>query len=289
MTGLPLKDEHVASAPSVVRSGMLDSPERRSFLSDVAIEHGPRDLLGRVFLKADTALREKGIFVSFGDYDELRAINKANLDTWTPLLPIFDPAQSGHPEANGLILIGRNASGKPVFAQSGRMFDLGDRTLKDEIESLRIFYQEPQEKAWPGESMTCTAPIAETIRGRVGYNGGLWLHPECRGLNLVPSTVQISRGTILTRWGPGVIFSLMLSKVIDNGLAKVARLNVDWEVLMTNTPTKRGATLRAALVWITAEQQALHFEDYLGLSSAGGNAQVDGAVVKGAADQKLTA
>ncbi len=86
----------VPAGPAVVRAAMLDGRGRRSFLADVVIEHGPRDVLGRLFLKADTALREKGIFVSFADYDELRAANKANADSWSPLLPVFDPAQGGY-------------------------------------------------------------------------------------------------------------------------------------------------------------------------------------------------
>jgi hypothetical protein len=276
------------AAPAVVRSAMLDGRGHRSFLADIVIEHGPRDVLGRLFLKADTALREKGIFVSFADYDELRAANKANSDSWSPLLPVFDPAQGGLPEDQGLSLIGRNANGKPVFAQSSRVYQLGEGLLKDEIESLRMFYRDPAAMALSGEAMICSAPVAAATTGTVVFNGALWLHPEYRRLDIPYSTVPIARGALFTRWNPGLIFSFMVPKLVQAGLAAVARMHVDWEVTMINTPIKRGGTINAALVWLTAEEQHEHFRDYVAAASATGNAQVDGRVGERAPDQQRT-
>ena len=66
--------------PAAVRSQSLDRASHRSFLADVVVEHGPRDLLGRLFIKVDTELRQRGIFVSTADCNEIKAVNAENRD-----------------------------------------------------------------------------------------------------------------------------------------------------------------------------------------------------------------
>jgi hypothetical protein len=274
-------------APAPVRASSLDRAAHRSFLADVVVEHGPRDVLARMFLKADTALREKGIFVSFTDFDELRHANRQNSDTWRPLLPIFDPEASRLPAEDALAIIGRDASGRVVFAQSSRIYRLGETTLKDEIESLRIFYKDPAQLAEPGEAMHASAPVAADRTGNVAFNGGLWLHPDFRGLDATNETVQISRGLLFTRWNPGFLFSFMVPDLVRKGFARRARQHVDWEVTMINTPIKRGDTIHAALVWTDAVEQCVQFADYLaGSTSARGDTQVDGIVVEASSNGK---
>ena len=43
----------------------------RSLLDGITLDYGPADLLGRFFLKADAALRARGILLSFATLDEL--------------------------------------------------------------------------------------------------------------------------------------------------------------------------------------------------------------------------
>ena len=94
MSARPALGAPILGAPAVVRSTSLDFSHHRSFLGDVVIDKGPRDLLGRLMLKVDTDLREKGVVVSFATFEELVAVNKANAASWSPLLPLFDPAES---------------------------------------------------------------------------------------------------------------------------------------------------------------------------------------------------
>ena len=44
---------------------------RRKFLSDIVIDYGPVDVLGRLFLKCDTELVEKGVELSFATLEEI--------------------------------------------------------------------------------------------------------------------------------------------------------------------------------------------------------------------------
>ena len=65
---------------------------RRPFLDELRIDYGPVDLLGRFFLKADEAALARGISLSFATFDELIATNKANADSWKPIVTVFDLA-----------------------------------------------------------------------------------------------------------------------------------------------------------------------------------------------------
>lgn len=273
------------ATPAVVRSTSLDVSERRSFLADVVIEHGPRDVLGRLFLKVDTALREKGIFASLGDCDELKAVNRANSDTWSPILPLFDPAISNVGRHNCNVVFGRNANGKVVVVHAARIYELGSTPLKDEIESLRLFYRNPAESAWPGEQLICTAPIAARTSGTVVFSGALWLHREMRGQNLTSWIINLWRGLVLTRWMPGLSFSFMVPELVKAGLAARTMMDVDWEVTMINTPVKRGGTINAGLTWITPATQIALMRDFLASGSAGRDTQVDGPVLERGRDK----
>src|SRR5262249_41483700 len=70
-------------------------PPARSLLQDITAEHGPIDLLGRFFLKADTAARRRNVTLAFAPMQDLVDTNRSHRETWRPLLPLFDPASGG--------------------------------------------------------------------------------------------------------------------------------------------------------------------------------------------------
>jgi hypothetical protein len=151
-------------APAIIQRG-------RSFLADVTIEHGPRDVLSRLFRQADAEMRDAGIRPTLATFSELLALNEANRASWRPLLPVFNPELSDIPEDNGFAVIGRNASGEAVTANAYRLIDLGTKTLKEQIESLRIFYSDPNSARRPYEAMSVSAPRAAQTRGRIVFSG----------------------------------------------------------------------------------------------------------------------
>ena len=69
--------------------------QRKCLIADVTVEHGPVDLLGRFFLKADTATRQRGVALEFGTFEELLQVNcqepghleTHNIDVRPALLP----------------------------------------------------------------------------------------------------------------------------------------------------------------------------------------------------------
>src|SRR5262249_31527329 len=163
-----------------VRPLSLDRASHRSFLADVVVEHGPIDELNRLFLTADTTLREKGVRVSLGTAEDLVAANRINRASWSPVVPLFDPELNDLDERNCYALLGRSASGEVVTTVAGRLYELGETTLADEIESLRFFYRDPEATKWPGESARVSSEIARGTRGKAIFAGAAWVHPDWR-------------------------------------------------------------------------------------------------------------
>lgn len=274
-------------APAVVRPPSLDRAAHRSFLADVAVEHGPIAELNRTFLMADTELREKGVRLSFAGLDELVAVNRANSASWSPLLPLFDPSLNDLGEHNSFALLGRSAAGEVVVTVASRLYTLGETPLADEIESLRLFYRDPAASAQAGEAMEVSSQVARATRGKAVFSGAAWVHPNWRKLNLIDPAAPIVRGLALTRWMPDLIFSFMVPELVKNGTAKRWFMNVDWGITMVNTPVKRNGTINAAMSWTNPRFMLDHFNAYIASRSARRDAQVDGGVVEGTSDEKL--
>lgn len=241
--------------------------DHSSVLSDIVVEHGPRDILGRLFLKADTGLRRRGIRAGFATFEELVALNRANSDSWRPLLPVFDPAASRITQDNGFAVIGRNGRGEAVSAHAFRLISLAGSTLKEELESLRVFYADPKRMKWPGESLTVSAPSCSRRRRCAVFSGAAWLHPAYRGQGLLTFIQPMVRAISYTRWNADFVFSFMTPEVVNGGVAASARFtSVEWDgVKMVNTPVLRGGTIRAALVSVTGADQLAHFADFVAM------------------------
>ena len=253
---------------SAVTSGDLprlrDHEAGHSFLSGVVIDHGPKDLLAELFQNADTALRQRGLRLGFSWFDELMSVNKANSDSWRPILPVFNPEMSEIKKEDGFVVIGRNAAGEAVTTHAFRMFDLGTSTLKDEIESQRIFYADPETEIEPGESIQVSAPTAEGVSGSVVFSGAVWIRPDYRRADLLAYIQPLVRGACYGRWGADFVFSFMAPELVRGGVARKGRFpHVEWEVKMTNTPVLRDGVIHAALVFTTGNEQIEHFHEFM--------------------------
>ncbi len=271
-------------APAIVRSVSLDRGSHRSFLGDIVVEHGPRQTLARLFLKADTELREKGIFLSFADFEELVAVNKANADSWAPIIPLFDPEVAALDQSNSFAMIGRNARGEPVCATAGRQYDLTGTTLKAEVESLRLFYRDPEATRAPGETVEITAPAAATMSGRPTYVGATWYHPRYRGKGVMGVLSTLTRGIPMTRWRCDRVLSFMARNLVSAGvIANCHCPNVEWDVTMTHTPVGPGGVIQAALIWGDEDYLLQVLENYAG--SARTDPEVDGVINDRAANE----
>lgn len=247
-----------------VAASRFDGRNRPSILSGIVIEHGPTRTLSRLFLTADTHLRNRGIRLSFATFEELAAINEAQRSSWRPLLPVFDPRVGQVSQENAFAVVGCDPSGRPVSAHAFRYIPLNGPTLKEELESLRIFYADPEQSRLPGETLAVSAPSAASRRKPVVFSGAAWLHPDYRGQGLLTYIQPLVRGLSYTRWQADYVFSFMAPELIKGGVARSARFtNVEWEVTLTNSPVLRGQTIHAALVSTTAQSQLQHFDEFV--------------------------
>jgi hypothetical protein len=183
------------------------------------IKHGPVGLLGRFFLWADTAARDRGVSLSFASLQDLVEANRANSDSWRPLVPVFDEALGGVTPETAFVLIGRNKDGEVVATQAARIYDWPETSLKDEAASLRMFYADPDAAFAREDRCEITAPIAEKITGRVVFSGGIWYRRDFRGKDLGTILPRISRAYAFTRWNSDFTIGMLGDAVIAGGLA----------------------------------------------------------------------
>lgn len=238
------------------------SGKHRNFLSDIVIDYGPRETLSRLFLKADSEFREMGIELSFAPAESLIDLNKANLDSWRALLPVFDAKVGGFNDDNGFVLLGRNRDGEIVLSQAQRLYSFTNSNLKEEVESMRLFYADPARwQAERGETWRITCPTAEKMTGRVVFNGAVWYRPDYRKMGLMKIIGRVAKGYGFTKWYTDYTISIMMEDVFRGGnAAKGGYPHHEWEVRMQNTPFGSG---RAALIWVKAEEMVPYIEPYL--------------------------
>jgi hypothetical protein len=243
-------------------------------LSGLSIEHGPRDLLGRFFLQADTAARERGVYLSFGTFEELVEANANNTSSWHPLIPLFNPKNGGFSDHNAFCILGRNAQGEIVATQAARLYDWRDTSFYEEAKSLRLFYEDPARLKQPTERCEISAESTKFVSGKVCFSGGGWYRRDYRKKELSTILPRVSRALAFTRWDSDYTISIMAEKVIAGGMAeRCGYTNVDWDLNLYDSPV---GTVRCAFVWM--ERQQLRTD--LGAFSAGlgSGTQVDTGV-----------
>lgn len=196
-------------------------PDAVPFLDGIALDFGPRALLADFFMDADAQIRDRGLTLTFEPLDTLVAINNANRATWIPLLPIFNPAFGMRPE-DAFCLVARSADGRARATQAARLFHWTDSHFKAEMESLRIFYANPEAQAKPGEACAVTVPDADAIRGLVVFSGGVWCDPMVRGQGLTAILPRISRALGLTRWSSDTTMTFFAESVDKSGVPRRA-------------------------------------------------------------------
>lgn len=263
----------VSGHRAVPAPAILPQTFNQNFLADVRIDHGPRSLLSRLFLRGDTLLRERGINLQFAPISALLDVNRQNQDSWRTLFPVFNPELGAVDASNSFALIGREASGRVIAAQGARLYRLGERTFKQETDSMRLYYPDPERQCMPGESCIITAPSAEAFTGDVIFSGAVWYHPDYRRQGLTSILPRITKGLSLTRWGCDITLSFMVDKVVAGGTAPRAGYpHVEWEVLMKNTMF---GDARLALIWANANELVSYFSGLLTPPEAKVDAIVD--------------
>lgn len=220
-------------------------------LGSIRVDYGPRDLLGRFFLMADFALKQLGVTLSFGTFDELVDTNLRNRDSWFPLLPTFHPNNGLCDPSSTYVFIGRNAQGDVVTAQAAKVFDWANTNFKEEAESMRLFYRDPRQ-AGATERCNVASPSAPLLTGTVAFLGGAWWHPSVRGRLLGSLLSRVSRAYACTHWRTDITMALMSATLINKGFA--ARNGYQHVELGVAFRKFQLGDFDGAMVWITTEE-----------------------------------
>ncbi len=226
------------------------------FLTNLDIQHGPFDLFARFFLKAIHAAQLRGVTLEFGTFEDLMAVNQANLDTWFPMTSSFDPYVGGANEQNGFVLLGRDRHGDVVVTQAIRLFDWRLTTFKEEGESLRFLYDNPEQSKLPNERCKVIAPEAAELSGQVALAGGLWFRPDYRGNKMSAVIPRIGRAYAFAKWNCDCLFAIIKASSLDKKFDKRSGVQdiVRNAVVLSNSASLVDGDLELALMRIKPMQ-----------------------------------
>jgi hypothetical protein len=264
-----------SQASKRVASGTSPQPMRApqpKLITDITIEHGPPDLLGRFFLKADTAAKRRGVFLSFGTYAELVDVNRKNSSSWKRIISQYDPAfcPSGLAPNRAFCLLGRDSRGEVVSTHAARLYHFSDRaTFYDVATSSRLFYDDPEAMKLPGERCEVSASVAHSLRGRVVINGAVWFHPAFRKRELAAILPRVARTFAYTRWKIDYSLGLLVEGAANGGVNdSLGYPHREWDLRLFNSTS---GNVRCCLVWMSASELLADLERWL----VGFDAQVD--------------
>jgi hypothetical protein len=254
-------------------------PADSEFIKQLSIEHGPVQLLGRFFLRAVTALAKLELTPVWLTPEELQSANRANRDSWIPMLPTFD-IEFSRLDATNFRAIGiRDASGRIVGSHALRYFDWTGTTYGEELASYRLLYASPATSRLKDERCVLTAGEGARITGKVAFSGAAWFHPSVRKLGLSYIVPRIGKAVALSTWPIERIVALMTESVFKAGFApRFGYHGIDWGVVLDNS---RLGTINAALIWI----DRVNLEHFLEIFTA--RSEVDGRVLASDADEAM--
>jgi hypothetical protein len=231
------------------------------FLGAIDIQHGPADLLGLFFLQAEQAVRDRGILLEWGSFEDLLATNRANLASWGQLVRAFDCTKGPILSDKAFCIIGRNNKGEVVATQAARLYDTGEISLKEYMQSLTLFYPEGRPASAEHERCDVTAPAAQQIRGRIVYSGGGWYRRDFRGKELSALLPRLSRAYAFSRWGSRYTISMVAKPLIDKGVVgRYGYTNIEWGVKSSDSGN---VYYEGALVWMDSAQLLTDLDSFV--------------------------
>lgn len=174
--------------------------------------------LSRYLRTYDDAAAQKGIRLSIGfDFNEYVSVTRAT-PTKRSTQPVFRPDRSPIKLGEGYWIIGFDQNNEVVYLEAARLFNLQHSSLGEHLQSLKVFYGEPEKHAHPQDRCICTAPTAKKITGKVAYHGDLWVRSDFRGQGILKSVLGIGTGITFAMWNPDFLCWLGRRWTVDKGI-----------------------------------------------------------------------
>jgi hypothetical protein len=232
-------------------------------ITDITVEHGPPDLFGRFFLLADTAVRERGVSLSFGSFEELLRVNEKNRASWGIMTSMYDHhcCPRGLAPENAFCLFGRDAYGEVVTTHAARIYSLGERSMQEVGDAMLLHHDEPERTKRPGESIEVTAPSAKSIKGKLLINGAVWFHPAYRKRQLAMIIPRIARAYAYTHWKIDRSMGLMMEGPTAGGVIdSLGYPYREWGLQIRNA---QNGSPRCCLAWMDASELLADLRGFL--------------------------
>jgi hypothetical protein len=256
MVGLDAEGTPAARSDAPLRVPKIGAP----FLDALQVVYGPPGLLGRFLLQVDRNLRDKGLTLDFGTFEEVVEVHLANKDSWPGYNPMFDPRIADVDPQHNLCLNVSDARGTIVATTAGKTWPGTHRSFKEIVESGACYglKNEPQ---FASTKFTIGAPSAHTVKGNLAYCGGIWVHPDVRGLRLPALLSRVVNACMLTLWNPDYIIGFVLPEVLGSDLHRRYGYE-NWEpsLIVTTAGVK---TYEGIFLWMTNDDAVLDLARFL--------------------------
>jgi hypothetical protein len=212
--------EQMAIARNPNQQNRTHRTNHKSFASEIRIDYGPHEILGRFFLNVDTLIRKRGLLASFAPARQFVETNKAHFDTWGRLIPLLDGRYARFAQDDVICVVCRNGLGEIVAIQGERLFRAGSRKLKDLVESGEFFNSDLSDNQAEIGRCEITAPGASVIDGNISYCGGLWVHPDYRSLRLASILPRLTRAWAVAHWNADYSIGFLKHEVATTELGR---------------------------------------------------------------------
>lgn len=233
----------------------------QTLFSQITLSKGNFTLLGKTILAAEQMCQGLGVRLSFATAKEFLAVNEANRASWLPLASFFHPQFSTLTSENSVFILGRNSTGEVVACQACRFYDWEGSNFKEECESLRFWYDDPQSMKNPDEKTVVSALAARGTTGKVAYSGAAWYRPDYRGKGLVEYLPRLSRAYAAGVWGTETTITLMAENNVKKGVfPRNGYRNLEWDVDVVKS---QGGTIRFAYIWTKSDEMEEDLENFL--------------------------
>ena len=194
-----------------------------ALLDAVSIRHGPMKLLNKAFLAGEAHGLQAGVHIRVNsDMAELVAANRLRLQSWSPIVPIFNPVHSDVSPDTAFWLSAHDRQDDSMIATCAvRRLDIKPGGLLDEFTSLRIFYRDPTTARAAGTICFAEGPVlahAAEVHGKTAYIGALWTDPCYRGRNIVYIFGKIARALAVAHWNVDSVFGIFRVDIAAKGV-----------------------------------------------------------------------
>jgi hypothetical protein len=233
----------------------------KSLFSQITLTQGNIALMGRTILAAEHQCQRVGVRLSFATPQQFLEINEANRATWLPLASLLNPNFCSLTSKNSIFILGTNSKDEVIACQAGRFYDWDGTNFKDECESLRFWYEDPQAMKNASESATVSAIAARGTTGKIAYSGAAWCRPDYRRLGLVEYLPRLVRAYGAGVWGAATTITLMAETTVKKGVfLRTGYRNIEWGVSVKNN---QSGTLGFAYIWTKADEMEQELECFL--------------------------